>query len=83
MELRELADILLTGSNNLDIDMYSDISELISNIGMYSDIYKLIWCIHVIMTENNVLILVYMTLTLIQGHWSAKKQKLSSPLVFN
>ena len=49
------------------------------NVGMHSDIYTPIWLkldAVVDTTELSILILVFVTLTLIQGHRDARKQKL-------
>ena len=46
----------------------------VRNIGMHSDINKL--CVVIDKTDFYVLILIYLTSTLIQGHMDAGKQKL-------
>ena len=53
------------------------------NVGMHSDIYQWIWFKLGMMIDTIVLyilILVYLTLTFIQGHWSVRKQQLLSQL---
>ena len=50
-----------------------------SNVGMFLDIYELIWFKVGVMVDAivlNIFVLIWLTLTLIQGHMNARKQKL-------
>ena len=63
-ETRELLAVLLPTSKSC-------------KVGMPSDIYELIWYTSSLMMDNvelYILILVYLTMTLLQGHRSARKQ---------
>ena len=49
------------------------------NVGMHVDVYEAIWFKHGVIIdiiELFILRLVLLTLTFIEGHWSARKQKL-------
>ena len=53
-------------------------------VDMHSDVYELIWFQFGMMidtTELHILILVYRTLTMVQGHRSAKKAKMCAPSI--
>ena len=64
-ESRGTTAVLLTVSKNFIVDMHSDVWELIwFKLGMMIDTVKF-----------DILVLVYVALTMIQGHRSARKQK--------